>query len=78
MLYIRPGQSVVYHTGFLTKDREQGFSNLPRDERIKLHALAAELLEASDRGEGFLTQKKVGDNLYAYIYTARANSKETA
>ena len=68
---IRENEKIIYHTGFLAKDREPEFSKLKRHEAIDLDEFATNLWQASKRGEGELTQRKIEENVYAYIFTKK-------
>lgn len=57
---------MIYHLGYLARDRL-------KDDA--LDDLARQLWEASQRGEIFLVQKKLGDEMYAYSYQLRPPKK---
>jgi len=54
------GQSYVYHTGFLARDREL---------HKPVNTLAADLYKYAQAGLIYLTQRKVRDDYYEYIVT---------
>jgi hypothetical protein len=65
---IRTGEKIIYHTGFLAKDRVPEFSKLKRHEALELDMFAKQLRNAATKGEGELTQRKIEDNIYAYFF----------
>lgn len=65
---IQSGEKIIYHTGYLAKDRAPEFSKLPRHEAMELDGFAKRLWDASQKGEGVLTQRKIEENIYAYIF----------
>ena len=54
---------MIYHLGYLARDRL-------KDK--KLDELAHHLWQAAQRGEIFLLQKKLRDEMYAYSYVTRS------
>lgn len=73
---IRSGEKIIYHTGFLAKDRDPEFSKLKRHEALDLDTLARQLHDASNRGEGELFQRKIEENNYAYFFAKKATNKK--
>ena len=59
---LKPGQSIIYYVGNLASAREHGHDNLSA-------ARVAQSL--AERGKMILTQKRIGDNMFQYIATAR-------
>lgn len=66
---IRAGERIVYHTGFLSKDRNPEFSKLKRHEALDLDAFATQLYNSSMNGGGVLSQRKVDNEVYEYYFT---------
>ena len=65
-----PRTSMIYHTGFLCKDRERGRKYgevLKRATQVNSVAYMAQ--ELSDAGRAFLTQRRLDDEVYEYIAT---------
>ena len=59
-----PGQQIIYHKGFLMRDRG-GRTQFSRD----LDIIAKELLDMEYECKVFLTQEKVGEDRFLYIAT---------
>ncbi len=65
-----PKTKVIYHTGFLCKDRERARKYgevLKRADTVNSVAYMAQ--ELSDAGRAYLTQRRLGDEVYEYIAT---------
>ena len=65
-----PKTRVIYHTGFLCKDRDRTKRYgevLKRADTVNSVAYMAQ--ELSDAGRAFLTQRRLGDDVYEYIAT---------
>ena len=60
-----PGQRCIYHTGFLAIDADRTSGN-------GLTVRAVRTIIQRNAHKGFLTQKRLGPNLYEYRFTKRA------
>jgi hypothetical protein len=72
-----PGETIVWHVGYLAKDRLKD-ARLDRLAEILLkkalprgfvYSIEHEPIDGTN--EGFLTQRKLAPNQYAYLYTKR-------
>jgi len=61
----KPGQIIVYATGFLAADIAQAFRN-KASTAADLSNVAEAALLASVRGEVFLTQRRIGPRRFEY------------
>ena len=65
----KTGDSIIYHKGYLAKDR--GPLTVPAKKQSDLSWVAAHALAESDAGKLALTQRRNGDFDYDYIATKR-------
>lgn len=65
LLKLVPGQALVYHVGYLPRDRERG----PFFQQI--HGLGTAMYNAHERGEVTLVQHKLKPFQYEYIAIKR-------
>jgi hypothetical protein len=64
----KPGETLIYATGFLAVDVQQAFSSkLPTAG--ELNRLAGLALTASNEGHAFLTQRRAGPGQFEYRAT---------
>lgn len=70
------GTSMIYHTGFIVKDRERGrkYGEVKRRAEAA-HAVAKMALELSEAGKAYLTQRRIGPEVYEYIATRSGKAK---
>ena len=61
----KPGQIIVYATGFLAADIAEAFHN-KTPTAAHLGKVAEAALLASARGEAFLTQRRIGPKRFEY------------
>lgn len=64
-----PGDTIVYHRGFLALDREDGSSGHP--EATQLRRLADRARWAAEAGLVHLVQRRLGPDRFAYLAVAR-------
>lgn len=62
LLDLAPGQSVIYHTGMLAKDRE-----FPSADYLRVRETQRAAMEAYERGQVTLVQRRLKDGVYEYI-----------
>ena len=65
---LEPGQAIIYHTGFLARDRDG-----VRDEEKRVHRLGEATWEAWRRGDAHLLQRRVSllPSKFEYIAVRR-------
>lgn len=66
-----PGDTQLYHLGFLAVDAETEFSGLSAQERRSLRALADAAYRAAEQGLVHLVQARLGTDRFAYVAIAR-------
>ncbi len=69
---LQRGENIVYHVGFLAKDRERKPSVLAQDEvhrAANVVIIARAAMELWVKGTVHLTQRKLGSDFYQYIAT---------
>jgi hypothetical protein len=62
----KPGEVFIYATGFLAADLPQAFLNKGDPGVAELNTLAQLALKASDKGNAFLTQRRIGHGRFEY------------
>ena len=67
----QPGDTLVYHRGFLTVDCSPATSNLAKSERSRLALVARRAILAQERGLACLLQRRHGPDDYDYLIVAR-------
>jgi hypothetical protein len=66
-----PGDSLVYHRGFLAVDCDYAISHLSKPERTRLTLVARRARLAEERGLVHLIQRRHGPDDYDYLIVAR-------
>ena len=66
-----PGETLIYHRGFLAVDAAAVLSNLPADRQCALRQVAAAALRAAEQNLVHLVQARIGPDQFAYIAVAR-------
>jgi len=66
-----PGEALTYHRGFLVVDTDPVVSQLPRDERMALRAVADAAFRAAAQGLVHLVQLRMATDRFAYVAIAR-------
>lgn len=66
-----PGDTQLYHLGFLAVDAETEFGGLSAQERRSLRALADAAYRAAEQGLVHLVQARLGTDRFAYVAIAR-------
>lgn len=67
-----PGESIVYHRGYIAYDRGEPTKKLPRTpEQVAVNETAKVAWSLYERGRVLLTQRRLGANDYEYIATLR-------
>ena len=70
-----PGETLVYHRGFLAVDATSVISKLPAEQQRALR-LVASALRAAEQGLVHLVQARIGPDQFAYIAIARARPRQ--
>ena len=70
-----PGDSLVYHRGFLTVDCALTAGRLPERERGELLRVARRAVSAAERGLAHLVQRRNGPDDFTYLMIARPRPK---
>ena len=65
-----PGETLVYHRGFLAVDATSIVSRLSPDQQRNLQQVAAAAMRAADQGLVHLVQTRLGPDAFAYIAIA--------
>lgn len=71
-----PGDSQIYHLGFLAVDAETEFGGLSAQERRSLRMLADAAFRAAEQGLVHLVQARLGTDRFAYLAIARPKTTE--
>ena len=66
-----PGDVLVYHVGFLARDRYKTISQLPEDRRLELEALADCAARLAEGGWVHLLQRRIGVEHFTYFVVVR-------
>jgi len=66
-----PGETLVYHRGFLAVDATGVVSKLLSDQQRGLRLVAAAALRAAEQDLVHLVQARIGPDQFAYIAVAR-------
>ena len=61
------GHCIQYHEGLLLRDRSETSSDLPPQDRIRIHAVARRAWIACELGLVHLFSQRVGENHYRYL-----------
>ena len=73
-----PGETLVYHRGFLAVDATGVVSKLLYDQQRALRLVAAAALRAAEQDLAHLVQARIGTEQFAYIAVARPKPKAAA
>ena len=73
-----PGETLVYHRGFLAVDATAVLSKLPADRQRALRQVAVAALRAAEQNLVHLVQARIGPDHFAYIAVARPKPKAAA
>jgi hypothetical protein len=71
-----PGETLVYHRGFLAVDATSVISKLPSDQQRVLRLVAAAALRAAEQDLVHLVQARIGPDQFAYIAIARSKPRQ--
>ena len=71
-----PGETLVYHRGFLAADAAAVISKLPPEQQRALRLVASAALRAAEQGLVHLVQARIGPDQFAYIAVARAKPRQ--
>jgi hypothetical protein len=72
-----PGETLIYHRGFLAVDATAILSKLPADRQRALRQVAAAALRAAEQNLLHLVQARIGPDQFAYIAVARAKPRSS-
>jgi hypothetical protein len=70
-----PGDTLVYHRGFLACDTSAVLQLLPEPERVALMRIAGRAWKLADAGLAHLLQRRNGGEHYEYLIVARARPR---
>lgn len=70
-----PGETLVYHRGFLAVDATSVTSKLPSEQKRALRLVASAALRAAEQGLVHLVQARIGPDRFAYIAIARTKPR---
>lgn len=70
-----PGETLVYHRGFLAVDSTSVTSKLPSEQKRALRLVASAALRAAEQGLVHLVQARIGPDQFAYIAIARTKPR---
>ena len=73
-----PGETLIYHRGFLAVDATAVLSKLPPHLQRALRQVAAAALRAAEQNLVHLVQARIGPDQFAYIAVARPKPKAAA
>ena len=65
-----PGDAIIYHIGFLARDRCKAVSKLPEEQRAELNVLADYAMRLMDGGWVHLLQRRIRPECLAYLAIA--------
>ena len=71
-----PGETLVYHRGFLAVDATGVVSKLLSDQQRALRLVAAAALRAAEQDLVHLVQARIGPDQFAYIAVARRKPRK--
>ena len=71
-----PGETLVYHRGFLAVDATGVVSKLLSDQQRALRLVAAAALRAAEQDLVHLVQARIGPDQFAYIAVARRKPRQ--
>lgn len=71
-----PGETLVYHRGFLAVDATSVISKLPSEQQRVLRLMAAAALRAAEQDLVHLVQARIGPDQFAYIAVARRKPRQ--
>ena len=71
-----PGETLVYHRGFLAVDAVGIVSKLSSDQQRALRLVAAAALRAAEQDLVHLVQARIGPDQFAYIAVARRKPRQ--
>jgi len=71
-----PGETLVYHRGFLAVDATGVVSKLLSDQQRALRLVAAAALRAAEQDLVHLVQARIGPDQFAYIAVARRKARK--
>ena len=72
-----PGETLIYHRGFLAVDVTAVLSKLPADRQRVLRQVAAAALRAAEQNLVHLVQGRIGPGHFAYIAVARPKPRSS-
>lgn len=72
-----PGETLIYHRGFLAVDTTAVLSKLPADRQRALRLVAATALRAAEQNLVHLVQARIGPDQFAYIAVARRKPRSS-
>ena len=72
-----PGETLIYHRGFLAVDATAVLSKLPADRQRALRQVAAAALRAAEQNLVHLVQARIGPDHFAYIAIARPKPRSS-
>jgi uncharacterized protein YfaQ (DUF2300 family) len=72
-----PGETLIYHRGFLAVDATAVLSKLPADRQRALRQVAAAALRAAEENLVHLVQARIGPDHFAYIAIARPKPRSS-
>lgn len=72
-----PGETLIYHSGFLAVDATAVLSKLPADRQRALRQVAAAALHAAEQNLVHLVQARIGPDHFAYIAVARPKPRSS-
>jgi hypothetical protein len=73
-----PGETLVYHRGFLAVDATGVVSKLLSDQQRGLRLVAAAALRAAEQDLVHLVQARIGPDQFAYIAVARRKPRKAS
>jgi len=71
-----PGETLVYHRGFLAVDATGVVSKLLSDQQRALRLVASAALRAAEQDLVHLVQARIGPDQFAYIAVARRKPRQ--
>ena len=72
-----PGETLIYHRGFLAVDATAVLSKLPADRQRVLRQVAAAALRAAEQNLVHLVQARIGPDHFAYVAIARPKPRSS-
>ena len=72
-----PGETLIYHRGFLAVDAAAVLSKLPADRQRALRQVAAAALRAAEQNLVHLVQARIGPDQFAHTAIARPKPRSS-